>query len=167
MVVGSLSASVYGITRSTKDADFVVQLGDRPLSVVTSQLGAEFHLERQMSFETNTGTVRQKLTVGENGFLIELFRLSADSHDQSRFNRRYKARVPILNRDVFVPTAEDVVVTKLRWVLTANRAKDRDDVIEVLGVQWNTLDWTYIDKWCAEHGTRELLEELKRAVPQI
>ena len=29
MVVGSLSSNVYGIPRSTKDADFVVELGRR------------------------------------------------------------------------------------------------------------------------------------------
>jgi hypothetical protein len=38
MIVGSLSASVYGVSRSTKDADFVLELGTRSLAEVTSRL---------------------------------------------------------------------------------------------------------------------------------
>jgi hypothetical protein len=167
MVVGSLSANVYGITRSTKDADFVLELGHRSMSEVTSLLGPEFRLERQLSFETNTSTVRQKLTVGENGFLIEIFRLSNDAHDQERFQRRRTSRVPQLNRDVVVPTPEDVIITKLRWILGAGRSKDVDDVEVVVGVQWHTLDWPYIHRWAELHGTRQTLDEICARIPKL
>ncbi len=167
MVVGSLSASVYGLTRSTKDADLVLQLGNRSLSSVIAVLGPEYRIERQLSFETNTNTVRQRIFVGENGFLIELFRLSDDAHDQERFHRRIKRLVPVLAREVFVPTAEDVILTKTRWISTAGRSKDRDDVIIVLAVQRANLDWTYIDRWSERLGIRNLLDEIRAEVPDI
>lgn len=44
------------------------------------------------------------------------------------------------------------------------RSKDFDDVVAVIGVQGEAaLDWAYIGKWCAEHGTLELLAEAKVA----
>lgn len=167
MVVGSLSASVYGLTRSTKDADFVLQLENRTLASVIAGLGPEYRIERQLSFETNTGTTRQRIFVGENSFLIELFRLSDDAHDRERFRRRIKRLVPALAREVFVPCAEDVIITKTRWIFTAARSKDKEDVVTVVAVQQANLDWDYIYRWCDEHGTRQIIETLRASVPPI
>ena len=46
----------------------------------------------------------------------------------------------MFERDVYLPTAEDVIVMKLRWC----RGKDRDDVAIVLAVQGDGLDFDYI-----------------------
>lgn len=167
MVVGSLSASAYGITRSTKDADFVIELGKGSFAPVMQRLGPDFQLDPQLSFETNTGTMRQVIRVAESGFLIEVFRLSGDAHDQERFRRRRPALVPQIAREVFVPTAEDVIITKLRWVQTAGRQKDREDVGEILAVQRGKLDLDYIHRWCDVHGTRPILDQIRATVPEI
>jgi hypothetical protein len=29
------------------------------------------------------------------------------------------------------------------------------------------LDWNYIYRWCDQHGTRDLLDELRRSLPPI
>lgn len=50
MVVGSLSSNVYGIPCSTKDADFVVELGDASVSRIMRHLGDGYLLDPQMSF---------------------------------------------------------------------------------------------------------------------
>ncbi len=167
MIVGSLAAGAYGITRSTKDADFVVQSGSTPLSAIVRQLGPEFLLDRQMSFETTTGTFKHVIDVAQSGFQIELFRLSDDAHDQQRFQRRRETFVPILSRNVFIPSVEDVIVTKLRWVRDAGRPKDRDDVAAILAVQRDQLDWTYLRHWADQHQTTALLEEIRAELPDI
>jgi hypothetical protein len=94
-------------------------------------------------------------------FTVELFRLSDDSFDQARFRRRVAMK--LLGRQTFIPTAEDVVVMKVRWL----REKDRADVKNVLTVQRGKLDWPYIEKWCREHSTLAKLEEIRRTVPEI
>ena len=88
MVVGSLSSNYYGVPRSTRDADFVIELEGRPLADVLKHLGPEFQLEPQRSFETVTGTRRYKFSVAGTAFVVELFALSREAHDQSRFSRR-------------------------------------------------------------------------------
>lgn len=161
MLAGGFSSNYYGIPRSTKDVDFVVQLR-APLNEAFAQtLGPEFEAEPQMSFETNTGTQRQEFRVAGTLFKVEVFRLSDDPHDQERFRRRRP--VEVKGQQVFFPTAEDVVVWKLRWA----RTKDREDVRAVIGVQQGNLDWPYIEKWCDSHGTRTLLEEIRRTVPKV
>lgn len=163
MVVGSLSSNAYGIPRSTQDADFVVQLGDTALTALMAKLGGSFRLDRQMSFETITSTYRYRIELLDSAFKFELFLLSEDLHDMERFRRRVQEQA--LGRTVWLPTAEDVVITKLRWSKLGKRTKDTEDARNVIAVQASNLDWDYIHRWCDEHGTRELLEQVRASIP--
>ena len=96
-------------------------------------------------------------------FVCELFELSDDPHDQSRFARRVSARV--LTRDVFVASAEDMIITKLRRAVGANRSKDRDDIRSIIAVQGAALDWPTWKSWSTAHGTARLLAEIRASVP--
>jgi len=71
--------------------------------------------------------------------------------------------VELLGRKFWFPSAEDVIVTKLRWA----RSRDKDDVRSVMTVQRGKLDWAYIEKWSAEHGTLALMADIRRSVPDI
>ena len=161
MLVGSFSANVYGIPRSTKDADFVLQLEGELHSVFYERLGEDFEIDPQLKFETNTGTFKQEIRFSGTPFTAELFRLSKDSFDLERFRRRIS--MSLLGRTTFIPTAEDVVIMKVRWL----REKDRADIKNVLAVQQGKLDWPYIEKWCRAHGTLAKIEEIRRTVPEI
>lgn len=165
MVVGSFSSNVYGRPRSTKDADFVVELGDTSVVDVAREIGPEFVVDPQMSFETITATACSRIRHRDTAFTIEIFSPGADPHDRERFARRVE--VPLGGRRAFVPTAEDVVITKLRWSRQGKRRKDLDDARDVLAVQAGALDFGYIERWCDAHGTRELLDELRREVEQL
>jgi hypothetical protein len=167
MLVGSLASNLYGIVRSTKDADFVVQCRAGELNAVARHLGRRFKLDPQLSFESVTATTRCVVELTESAFRIEFFLLSDDAHDRMRFERRRELFLPQLNRRVFVPTAEDVIVTKLRWALHARRRKDSDDARDVIAVQGGNIDWEYVYRWCDAHGTRELLEQLRGEIPPI
>jgi hypothetical protein len=159
LLSGSFASNYYGIPRSTRDADFVIQAGQAVGPEVAKQMGEDFLLNGQLSFETNTGTMRQVLRHKRKAFKVELFLLSQDAHDQSRFRRR---RAMLLhNRQIWLPSPEDVVVTKLRWA----RGKDKDDARDVMAVQRDRLDWGYMEEWCRQHGTLGLLEEIRRSLP--
>jgi hypothetical protein len=163
MLVGSLSSNFYAIPRATQDADFVVQLGPGAIASLMNRLGPPFRLEPQMSFETVTATSRFVLRLADTPFSIELFLLSDDAHDRERFARRRQER--ILDRDGFLPTAEDVIITKLRWSHSGRRRKDLDDVENVVSVQGDCIDWDYVTSWCDRHGTRELLDRVRSLPP--
>jgi hypothetical protein len=157
----ALSSNYYGIPRSTEVADFVLQLEGNSIEALLERLASDFAVVAQMTFETNTGTLKQELRFKDTEFKVELFRLSNDAHDQERWRRR--KLITFAGRQTFLPTAEDVVAWKLRWA----RTKDRDDVRGVIGVQQDALDWPYIERWCGRHGTLALLEEIRRSVPKV
>lgn len=158
LLSGSFASNYYGIPRSTRDADFVMQSQRAVGPEIVKQLGDDFQLEPQLSFETNTGTFRQVLRLKKKTFKVELFLLSQDPHDQARFSRR--RTVPLFERQVWLPSPEDVIVTKLRWA----RGKDKDDARDVMAVQQDKLDWAYIEEWCRRHGTLPLMEEIRRSI---
>ncbi len=163
MVVGSLSSSFYGIARSTYDADFVVAAPAAELQRVVTGMGADFRFVSQLSFEMLTGTTRRVIHVRDSTFVIELFQLSRDPFDVQRFQRKVRMHLPMIDRQVFVPTAEDVIVMKLQW----GRSKDLDDLRGVIAVQYSMLDWDYIQQWTAQHGTQARLEEIRRSLPPL
>lgn len=167
VVVGSYASNIYGVERSTADADFVIEPGEASLGRLRRDLLPAIRLDPQMTFETVTMTRRYVAEVPGTPFHIEFFLLGDDPHDRERFRRRRE--VAILGREVSVLTAEDVIVTKLRWHLLARRGKDRDDVRDVIAVQdgLGALDWPYIHGWCARHGTRALLDEIRASIPPI
>ncbi|HWL95448.1 MAG TPA: hypothetical protein VNT79_18160 [Phycisphaerae bacterium] len=165
MVVGSLSSNVYGIPRSTQDADFVIELGNVSLAEFKKRLPDGLEIDPQMSFETVTCTHRYIVKLKGSHFKVELFLLSDDAHDRERFRRRLRRES--LGQSIWLPTAEDVIITKLHWSKQGRRKKDIDDVLNVISVQRDRIDWPYVHRWCDEHGTRELLESVKASIPPI
>jgi hypothetical protein len=164
MLVGAYSSGAYAIPRGTKDVDIVLSAHTGAgFDSVIRRLEPEFSLDPQISFETITGSRRHILTARKNrGVQVELFLLGEDAFVQERFRRRKQVFVAQLERRVWIPTAEDVIVQKLRWA----RSKDLDDVKDVLAVQTTAnLDMHYIEHWCTEHGSLPLLQELLASIP--
>lgn len=168
MLVGSYSSNFYGVTRSTKDADIVVNLSaGTSIISVAKKMGPSFLLDPQTFFETITSTTKYVITSTETPFTIEVFLLSSDPHDQERFRRRRQVR--LMDRVAYVPTVEDVIVMKLRWAASRGKreGKDASDVANVIAVSGDIIDWSYVYSWSDQHGTRGLLETIRASIPPL
>lgn len=164
MLTGSLASNMYGIVRATLDADFVVQIDAPGIARIAQHLAPFFTLDPQVSFETITMTTKYVMVSEDGELKAELFLLSDDAHDQERFRRRRGGT--FLGRTAYVPSPEDVIISKLRWYKRAHRQKDIQDVRNVISVQRDSLDRAYLDHWCGIHETRELLEEIMSTLPE-
>jgi hypothetical protein len=163
LIVGSLSSNFHGIPRATQDADFVVEIAAGDITRLADALPPPLALKAQAGFEAITGTLRYIIGVPGHPFVCELFVASDDPHDRERMRRR--VRVSILGRQAFVATAEDTIVTKLRWAVLARRGKDTDDVRNIIAVRGNELDWDYLRHWTMQHGSHALLEDIRQSIP--
>src|SRR5437016_4318043 len=101
MLVGSNSSNAYGIPRSTQDADFVIELGEKTIGEIARRVAPSIRIDPQMSFETVTMTRRYVADVVGTPFKIEFFLLNDDPHNQERFRRR--RQVTLLDRPVWIP----------------------------------------------------------------
>lgn len=163
MIVGSLASNFHGVPRSTRDADFVVELGPGSLDRLVGALPPGLRLDAQGGFEAVADTIRYLIEMAGSPFVCELFVRSDDPHDRERFSRR--ERVDLLGRPAFVASAEDMIVTKLRWVQEAHRSKDREDIRNILAVRAADLDWIYLRRWTLAHHTDTLLDEIRASLP--
>jgi hypothetical protein len=120
----------------------------------------DVRFDPQMAFESVTGTQKIVLHVEGHAFDVEVFQLSSDEHDRMRFSRR--VRVHAFDRDVWIASLEDMIITKLRWSQHGGREKDISDARNLIAVQQDFADWPYVESWCDCHGTRQLLERLRK-----
>src|SRR5690554_6308773 len=151
---------MYCIPRSTIDADFVVDMDPQKWAQFSAELAHTFRREDQIAFETVTGKTQHNFHHRKTGFLVEVFEADlTDAHERSRFERRVRGVVE--GRECYVATAEDIIIQKLRWYIRIGRKKDVDDARDVLAEQGASLDWPYIERWCSEHHTIDLLNELR------
>ena len=163
MITGGLAANHYGVPRATHDADIILQMEPQSFGVFAKSLPAPLSLDEQVSFETITGSKRHIIALPRTNFCIELFFLGDDPHHQERFQRRVRAFLDEIARATWLPTAEDLIIQKLRWF----RPKDQDDLRNILAVQGDALDFAHIHRWCDAHGTRTRLGEIQRSIPPI
>lgn len=166
MAVGAIAAGAYGVPRSTRDVDVLIAMNvEGGVQSIIKHLEPFVAFDPQVVFDTLTwGRRHVGQCRSERPFKVELFELFDDPFVQSEFSRRQQIFVPMLGRSTWLPTPEDVVVQKLRW----GRNKDLDDARDVLAVQGpETLDMTYIEKWCAQHGTSERLRSVLASIPPL
>lgn len=166
MAVGAIAAGAYGVPRSTKDVDVLVAVNVAGgVDALARALTPSIEFDPQVVFDTLTWGRRLVGTSRSTPpFKVELFETFDDPFVQSEFSRRTKFFVPVLDRTTWLPTAEDVIVQKLRW----GRSKDLNDARDVLAVQGpETLDMAYIGEWCARHGTTARLAEALAGIPPL
>lgn len=166
MTVGAIAAGAYGVPRSTRDVDLLVAVNvGGGIDAVVEAMSPWVEFDPQVLFDTLTWGRRQ---VGKSRssppYKVELFEVFDDPFVHEEFSRRRQMFIPLLKRSTWLPTAEDVVVQKLRW----GRNKDLDDARDVLAVQGpETLDMAYIQGWCARHGTTERLQAALDSIPPM
>jgi hypothetical protein len=161
VLVGGQVAIYYGLGRTTMDADFVVQLASCGIETVARELGPAFRLDPQRRFEVFTHKQCFTIDVVGTPYTLEVFLASDDPFDTEAFQRRN--RVMLHGHSLFISTPEDLLINKLRW----RRPKDLVDAADVLSIRGDSLDWPYIERWCDAHGTRQVLEDLRREIPPI
>jgi hypothetical protein len=155
------SSSFYGRPVSTMSADVILDLTSKQWPGISDGLAAGFRVEPSERFEGIESVSRHVVHHLATSIKINLFPLSDDPHDQERFRRRQD--VDFEGRRAWLPSAEDVVITKLRWSRGGRRAKDVEDVTKILAVRGAALDHAYIRQWADRHGTRELFDRMLAA----
>ncbi|RPJ29860.1 MAG: hypothetical protein EHM17_02685 [Verrucomicrobiaceae bacterium] len=166
MAVGAIAAGAYGVPRSTRDVDLLVSIQfPKKIDALMRRLSSHITFDPQVTFDTLTWGARHVgISRVSPPFKVEFFETFDDPFVVSEFSRRRKVFVPLLNRETWLPTPEDVVVQKLRW----GRSKDLDDARDVLAVQGpETLDMAYIEHWCGLHDTLARLHEALAGIPPL
>ncbi len=95
-------------------------------------------------------------------FKVDVFVAKSRPFDRSALSRISQENIgePEDELQVWLPSAEDVVLNKLEWYRLGEEVSERQwlDVQGVLKVQRGGLDLGYLRKWAHELNVQDLLE---------
>jgi hypothetical protein len=164
---GSLATALHGVARATMDVDLVVDIQPDQIQPFLKALGEAFFADEVMIHNSIRQRISFNLIHKETMFKIDIFPTKTRPFDRSQFERRAAyALAEETSQTAYVASPEDNVLSKLEWYRLGGETSDRQwqDVLNVLKIQGERIDRTYLEYWATELGISDLL---KRAFEQI
>lgn len=159
MLVGSFASNYWGRPRMTHDADLLLELNPEQAIGLAQRLGATFYAPGFALREAALTQGHANLIHLEEAFKVDLWMRRDDPYDRVRFARRQAVRA--FGRRIWLSSAEDVILAKLRWRRQAGAERQFQDALEVYEIQQPGLDEAYVDHWAAELGLADLLARVR------
>jgi len=166
VVGGSLATSLHGIPRSTLDVDIVADLRMGHLQGFVAALQTDFFVDSDMVKDA----IRRRATFNilhlGTMFKVDVFVIGADELLTTELARKQRMRVQAEpHAEVFVATAEDMVLQKLLWYRAGGEISDRQwsDIVGVIKTQGPRLDLGYLRLWA---GRKDITPLLMRALAE-
>jgi len=97
-----------------------------------------------------------------SGMKIDVFVPPVTAFARCTMERRQRLPLPSTEREVFVSSAEDIVLQKLRWFRDGGEVSQQQwrDVLGVIKLQGAVLDATHLREWAVTLGVADLLERV-------
>ncbi len=157
---GSLASSLHGIPRATNDVDMVAAISYDHIPLLVKALEAEFYIDAGMIRDAIEHQSSFNIIHLATMFKVDIYMLKSDIASQQEMKRREQHQVSeIPDQTLFLATAEDVIVHKLYWYLLSGGVSERhwSDVLGVLQVQGDQLDYPYLKQAAQQRGVYDLL----------
>jgi hypothetical protein len=162
---GSMASSIYGVWRSTLDADITAE----PFAGKESQFAAAFGPDYYLNLPAVHQALRQHSSFNiintSTGFKADVFIRKDRPFEQSAMARRLTVELPEAPGEVLtLYTPEDVILFKFWWYRLGQESASHQwkDVLGVLRVQAGKLDQAYLDHWAADLNVGDLLERARQ-----
>lgn len=163
-ITGGVAAIVYGEPRTTRDLDLVINLQRESIAPLAAALtAAGFYCPPGAVEDIQFGR-GQTLSVTHMSMVLNAdLVLNADTvSDRSKMQRRRLETLDEAGTQQFwVAAPEDLILAKLLWGKRSNSQKQWRDVLGVLKVQGESLDFAYMLAWAEP---LELSMELAQAL---
>ena len=161
MLTGSIVSSFQGEPRSTHDIDMMILFDkDNVNSLLNAFPPPTFYLDREMVLEGIRSKKMFKLLNTMTGDKIDFYPLPDNEYELVRFKR--KIQEDINDLQVWITSPEDTIISKLRWCKLSNGTeKQFKDALNVFEVQYEILDFPYIQIWIEKLGLLHLYERLQ------
>lgn len=173
VVGGSLASSISGEPRSTLDVDLVVALDEAGIERLVALLGDEFYVDPASLRRAVRDRSSASLIHLQSSTNVDLFIAGGTPLDEIQMRRRQRVQIGSdPDRFLYVYTAEDILLQKLRWYMMGGCDSDRQwrDVLGIILVQGTTLDESYLRRGAETFGVSDLLhralEEARRGRPR-
>lgn len=160
---GSFASSIFGEYRTTRDLDVILEYpGPQHTQLATAFATVCTFLpedirnalaQRQTESE---GFVSFTMYDRETGYQVDVFLARTHAYERVQFERRLS--VDLVEGTVWIPSAEDAILNKLRWYALTPSDMQWRDVQAMIRVQATSLDTAYLRTWAHALGIAQVLD---------
>lgn len=162
VLVGSLASSMHGMYRSTADIDLLADIKPEQVLPLLNALENSFYVDEIAVRQAIAERRSFNAIHFESVFKVDFFIPKADDFAKKQLERRQPRKIaPDIDQYIYVATAEDTILAKLRWYRAGAEVSSTQwsDVLGILGAQKFNLDVDYLRGWADKLGLRDLLEK--------
>ena len=161
VLVGSLASSIHGMYRSTADIDIVADVHSEQVIPLLIALQKDFYVDEHAVRDAIERRRSFNAIHFDSVFKVDIFIPKADEFSRKQIERRELRKLaPDVEQMVYVATAEDTILAKLRWYNSGGRVSNTQwtDVVGIIGGSSAKLDLDYLLEWAEPLGLTELLD---------
>jgi hypothetical protein len=147
---GSVASSIYGKVRFTQDADITVEPFEDKADEFFRLVSSDFYI----SSVAMKQALKQKSSFNvvnlESAFKIDVFiRKDTEFEKQILSRCNFMKLSERFEKDFSIVSAEDIILLKLGWYQQTGCSSEKqwEDILSVLEVQKDKLDFEYLSKW--------------------
>ncbi len=153
-ITGGVAAIAHGEPRATIDLDVVIAIDLADLPTLAANFEAQGFYVAGLQ-DVLTGSLRcLNITHLETIENIDLMISGREEYDLIKFDRKRLYTLPG-SGEVAIASPEDVIISKLIWRQESQSDKQWRDILGVLKVQQEKLDFSYLQGWVERFGLEE------------
>jgi hypothetical protein len=163
VIGGSLASTLHGVARATLDSDLVADLQLQHAQPLVALLHDEFYVDESAVIEAIHQRRSFNLIHLPTMFKVDIFIPRQRAFDQAQLSHRVMQSIPTEpGRTIYIASPEDTILAKLEWYRMGGEVSERQwrDVVGILNVQGEQLDWEYLHRTATQLGIADLLDKL-------
>ncbi|MFY9221981.1 MAG: hypothetical protein WAQ98_04910 [Blastocatellia bacterium] len=161
---GSFASSAYGVPRATAGIDLMADISSKDILEIVKSLGNLYYLSEISIRNAISNQTSFNLIHLGSILKIDIFIPKSRAYDKEVMQRALSKKLEIDNNILtfYLKSAEDIILTKLEWYCLGEEVSERQisDILGVLRVQTDNLDFVYLKKWAVELKVDDLLERV-------
>ncbi len=168
VIGGSVASIVHGEARMTNDLDLMADLPEVKVADLVAALESEFYVDDRAIRRAIRGRSSFNLIHLATMFKVDVFLHRGDewAKEQMRRSQSKSLIEGVGSTSRKVSSAETMILQKLLWFRKGGEVSDRQwrDVLGMMKVQAERLDFDYLNQWADSLQISDLLERsLKKA----
>lgn len=154
-VTGSMAAMAYGEARFTNDIDVVVRLLPTHVAAFCAAFPApDFYTPVDSAREAVRDRFQFNVLHHPSGLKIDVMVAGDSAFDQSRFARGRRMFTDA-HHEAWFASPEDVILKKLVYFREGGSEKHLRDIVGILKVQAELIEFDYLAEWVARLGVAD------------
>lgn len=163
LIGGSVASIIHGIPRLTQDVDLVADIREEQVPELVSAFEEDFYIDEQAVRRAVRTCASFNMIYLDKMYKVDVFIPKGDTWSKEGMQRR-QLKPLLADEDStarYISNPETTVLQKLLWFKKGGGISEKqwDDILGVLKVQSDSLDYEYLRRWASELGVADLLSK--------